>query len=368
MTPIVHFRTSQQNKPKVDLDSRVISGVIMAKVGEAKGHGVHIELTELQKAAKQANKMAKVPAEFGHNWEGLGKGLGNFLNVRIEGDCMLGDLHFLESADSSPVHPGMATYIMELAREDKTRVNSSIKFERGIYYQRDKNGTQIRVYYYDDENGWISPLKEYGKVYQEIKQLIGCDLVSSGALTEKLYSDTDLYTQFQAILNNPEFRPVLEAHYNEMPLLAEFFDKKSSQGIIQKLKSLFTNHTEQMSKETPKPTANPEATPDATVDTVVQAELAALRDQVTALQSTLDSQTPEAQLAAANAKIAELEAKNAPSVEQQLAEAQAKIEELSKAPAAETTSTTTTEDPPAKKESWLSASDDQARAIYQASK
>ena len=261
--PIVHFRTAHTSQPNVDISKRVISGVIMASVGEASGHGVNIELTELNKATLQAQSMSKVPCEFGHNHEGLGKALGNFMNFRMEGNDMKADLHFLSSADNSPSYPGMAKYILDLASEDKSQVNASIKFERGNYYQRDSSGTKIRVFYYHKKNGWIRPLEEYGKVFLEIKQLKGCDLVSNGALTEKLFSNEHLYTRLQEIINSEDFLPMLEQHYHEMPQLADFFHQKS-EGPFQKIKSFFTTNKEQpiMKTDSQKPTTQAEPADD----------------------------------------------------------------------------------------------------------
>jgi len=349
--PIVHLNTAHTHKPNVDIENRIISGVIMAQVGEAAGHGVHIELAELQKATQQARRMGKVPCEFGHNHEGLGKSLGNFLNFRMEGNQMKADLQFSSSADNSPSYPGMASYILQLAREDNNQVNASIKFERGNYYQRDGSGTKIRVYYYSKENGWIRPIKEYGNVFLEIKQLRGCDLVSNGALTTKLFSNEHMYTRLQEIINSAEFLPMLEQHYHEMPQLADFFHQKGEKGVIQKLKSFFNNNNkEQQPMNTDSQKPNPET------KSTIQEQLSEALDRITQLEAQRNAETPQGQLKAAQDRIAELEAQNGPSVEEQLAEANAKIKELETTPATETTSTSTSTEDLGEKPAYLNMS------------
>ena len=86
-------------------------------------------------------------------------------------------------------------------------------------------------------------------------------------------------------------------------------------------------------------TQKPKAT--ATVEKPTVQLLSEALDRITVLETALQKSTPEGQLAEANAKIAALEAQQAPSIAEQLAAANAKIAELSAKPAVEPTSTST---------------------------
>lgn len=235
------FAISKTNNPKIDTDARIIRDVIMAEVGEAKGWRVYVEEEFIDACVEYAQRYYKdgVPCEFGHNYEGMGKQLGLYKNVRKQGKKMIGDLHIYAIADESPTHPKMGAWLLGIAKENKKVVNSSIKFYDDGYYQRDNSGAKIKVYYYSDEGRWVSSIKEYGKVFISFKKLTGCDIVSKGALTNKLFSSHSLLNKFQEIMNDPEFIKVLEIHYEEMPILSEFFNSKLEPSMLRKFKELF---------------------------------------------------------------------------------------------------------------------------------
>jgi len=324
----------------------------MAQVGQAEGHDVHIELAELQKAAKQANRLKKLPSEYGHNFgEGLDKALGYFYNVRMDGNKMVGDLQIFESADKSPTHPGMGSHILALASEDKSRVNSSIKFYPGEKYQRDSTGLKIRVSYYNQDSGWVSPLEEYGNVYREIQQLKGCDMVGDGALTEELYSTQDqMLSNLHQIIYDERFPALLETHGEELTVLAEFYHKKESEGLIATFKNFISDKfkTPMDTKPTPEPTLQEKH--DA-----LAAELAEFKSgkkKPDPVAPTLQEQFEALQTELEEFKSGKRQPEPAaPTIESalqvQFDALKKEIAELQKGPAAPETRTETTEDPPA---------------------
>lgn len=294
MDKLIQFRASKSASTKIDTENRIIYDVIMCSVGPAKGHGVHLEQEFIDNAVSYASKKLKagVPAEWGHNWEGMGKQLGMYKNIRVVGGDMVGDLHIYHSADISPTHPGMGEYLFSIALEDHTRVNSSIKFYEDGYYQRDKNGTKIKVWYWDKENGWIRPFKEYGKVFVEFKELIGCDIVSKGATTSTLFDSNTMYHKFQDIVNDPKFIPFLESNYEDMPQLSEFFADKFDDSMFAKMKRFFSKEstTTQTSINHKSKDMSTETTEKKTTETVeFSSGEKAIMDAVTALSTRVES-------------------------------------------------------------------------------
>lgn len=98
-----------------------ILGVSIASTGEALGHRLlfdQVTLSQLQTLA--AGKATGIKSRFTHpDWfhDGLGKYLGRFHNIRVEGDKLLGDLMLSKTAHSSPAGD-IGQYVLDLARED----------------------------------------------------------------------------------------------------------------------------------------------------------------------------------------------------------------------------------------------------------
>lgn len=220
-----------QKTASIDLDKRIIHDVVMAQVGEARGHGVHVEEEFLADAAKwfQDNMPNGVKANFGHNFQNVGLTLGKFHNIRHEGDKLLGDLHLYESADKSPNNPGQASWLMDQGKEDPEAVMSSLVFSAKQYYQKTDSGQKVQIWYYDDEDNWISKNTALGKVYVSFGEGRSCDIVENGALTDSLFSGNALLDQFQTIIQNPQFPALLEEYGDKFPVLAEhYYSKKKS--------------------------------------------------------------------------------------------------------------------------------------------
>lgn len=99
--------------------------------GPALGHGVWVDDVMLSQTADAINDTAKgVKGRFAHpneSADGLGKLLGRWQSATVQGDKVLADLHFIESAHRAP-DGDLAEYIMKLAEEDPEAFGVSISF------------------------------------------------------------------------------------------------------------------------------------------------------------------------------------------------------------------------------------------------
>jgi hypothetical protein len=109
----------------VDVEKRILRNVILAQVGEAKGHGVFVEQKFIEAIAAQSPTEG-VLSNFGHNWDNMGLQFGRVKNVHVEGNQTKGDLHIYANADNSPRFPNMGTWLMNQATEDPASVMLSI--------------------------------------------------------------------------------------------------------------------------------------------------------------------------------------------------------------------------------------------------
>lgn len=300
----LRFNAIQTKGPKIDPQSRVIRDVILCEVGEARSYGLHIEESFIDDLVSfSTSKFPKVPSHFTHSAR-LGTQAGNILNVRKDGKKAIGDLHIYESADKSPELPNMGEYIFSIAKEDKKAINLSIAFDHEYYYQKDKSGNQIKIWYWDQETGWVSKIKEYGKVYIKFKQLYRADLVSNGAATTKLFSSTpELRNQMLDLMNHEDFMPMMETHFEDFTQLNEFFSQKhkeSTPGWLAKMLGVKSQSTQLSDKSTTmdKPKETPETPKTPT-------ELQGLQDQITELKQQLDDKTTE--LSSVQEKLKDLE-------------------------------------------------------------
>lgn len=232
----------------VDFEKRVITDVIMCQVGEAKGHGVHLEQSFIEDGIAYANKHhAKIglKCRFGHpamSNDALGTEVGRFRNFRVVDDKMVADLHIYQSANLSPTHPGAGDWILSMADEDPHAIMCSIVFVPGKYFQYDADGNKIQVRYYDKDGNWVSANPKM-KTYVEMKELWNTDLVDEGAATDKLFS---------ALANPDKFAVIATEFLDQHPKIAEFLaqhpDKlqeflNTYQGLKNQTK---TNKTKQM--------------------------------------------------------------------------------------------------------------------------
>ncbi|MEO7176353.1 MAG: hypothetical protein ABI002_11225 [Saprospiraceae bacterium] len=171
----------------IDVANRVIRSVILAQVGEAKGHGVFVEKSFLETMVKFTDaRQSEIKCNFNHNWDDMGKQLGMVKNIKLSGNKVIGDLHLYKAADLSPTNPNMATWLLTQAQENPSVVNCSIKFVPEYYYEYDADKAKVKVDRYQVWNNLYSGGTK--KYYVAFKALNSCDLVESGALTETLFS------------------------------------------------------------------------------------------------------------------------------------------------------------------------------------
>lgn len=189
----------------IDQENGILRNVVMAQVGEAKGHGFHLEqefISDLIAYDNKHHKQSGVKARFGHpslSDTTMGSQMGIFRNFSVDGERAVADLHLLEAAELSPSNPGMRSWMLKMAEERPDFVMSSIVFKPGAYYQRDDKSKKRYCYCYEeyqDEEGykrqrWVGPRKEFGKVFVEFGKKgehFYTDLVEAGAATDSLFS------------------------------------------------------------------------------------------------------------------------------------------------------------------------------------
>jgi regulator of replication initiation timing len=235
----VSFAASKDAGSKVDKANRIISDVILCQVGEAKGHGVHLEQSFIEAGIAYAQKHYStigMKCRFGHpamSNDALGTEVGRYHNFKVVGDKMVADLHIYASANLSPTHPGAGDWILSMAEEDPNAIMTSIVFTPGRHYQYGADGEKIYVWEYDKEGKWISANSKM-KTYVELDELWGNDLVDEGAATDKLFS---------AVANPDKFAVIATQFLDEHPKIAEFLGKQPHklQEFLTKYQSLKTN-------------------------------------------------------------------------------------------------------------------------------
>ena len=205
----------------VDRELNVIEGVSVVTLGEAKGHGVHLDSEFLDEVTRLgADRKMGIKCRFGHpNMcnEALGTHLGWFKNFTRDGDQVRADLHISEAADHSPKGE-LGKYLLEMAESEENAFGTSIVFTPGNTYRKNSNGEKFQrnenvtefgadVWYTDqtghrlseDEEGWLGQ-----ELYVECKELSACDAVDEPAANEGLFS-ADTYGQGEIAAQLTEF-------------------------------------------------------------------------------------------------------------------------------------------------------------------
>lgn len=179
-------RAENESKPKIDreggqYESGIIRDVAVITRGEALGHGVWIDSTMLDQVAELGNEQENgIKARFTHpgmSSDGLGKMLGRVQDFRIDGDQVLGDLHFSESSHKTP-DGDLAEYVMLLTEEDASAAGLSIVFEQ------DFDATEMFTDYNTGDDGdFISPddLNVDGLPHARVLNLRAADVVDEPA-------------------------------------------------------------------------------------------------------------------------------------------------------------------------------------------
>lgn len=200
-------RADNEKEPKIDreggrYESGIIRDVAVITRGEALGHGVWIDSTMLDQVAELGSEAENgIKARFTHpgmSSDGLGKMLGRVTDFRVEGDQVLGDLHFSESSRQTP-DGDLAEYVMLLTEEDAGAAGLSIVFEQ------DFNATEMFTDYNTDDDGdFISPddLNVDGLPHARVLKLRAADVVDEPAANPTgMFYRQDLPAEAFAFLN-----------------------------------------------------------------------------------------------------------------------------------------------------------------------
>lgn len=148
------------------LDSDGIKGVSVITIGEAKGHGVDIDLDFITEVMRQGNSIEKgIKSRFGHPdmfTESLGTEIGIFKNFRIaEGNTkILADFTFIKTK----YNDAMIDHVLTFASAYPESFGVSIEFIPKT-----------------DDMGYLYTKEKEGKLYIELDQLRAVDFVSTPA-------------------------------------------------------------------------------------------------------------------------------------------------------------------------------------------
>lgn len=319
----------------IDAENGIIPEVVMAREGEARGHGFHIDeefIDDLVAYDTRYFSIIGLKSRFGHpnaSEETMGKQLGVFFNFRKrkgnDGKMeAIADLHLLDAAENSPTHPGMKSWVMQMAQERPDFIMSSIVFQPGYFYQRRENGRKHKLEpnpnYWLDGEMWLNFQPDLGNIYASLGEHYFTDLVESGAVTDRLLSTSVnphmLVSQMDEFLDqHPQLKEFAQA--NPDKVLA-FLNRL---GINPKPKPSLKMSLKEMLFGKEKPETDNTLSPEDVAElrqkmtdaecalTKAATDLQALQAEVNQLKVSL--QEKDTELATAKARVTELEAKAA---------------------------------------------------------
>lgn len=278
-----------KNNLNIDTEARTITDIVSIQLGDIKDWrpwSINQEfLNDLVAAANQQSE--GILSNYGHNWNNLGKRLGRKSNYKVVGDKVTSDLKIFEVADISPGNENLGKYVMGLAAEDDKALMSSIVFAEEYFYQETSTGDKIKCFYYDDEQGWISPNPALGSVYPKLKEFKSDDIVDEGAATDSLFSDDTLDIMLQEVMSNKQFPQLLETNWKSYPVLNEFFKDKHGTTVLTQVKSLLGLDKKEIAAEVEGYSKQLEAA--QTTITERDATIANLTQERDAAQKTLEA-------------------------------------------------------------------------------
>lgn len=192
------FRSSVSNGiatsvSPVDYRAGIIRGVSAMQAVEALGHGVMCDQTTLEQVRDQINATdGGIKSRFSHPGaceDATGKMLGRAKNARIDGDKVLVDLHLAQSAKLSP-SGNLHEYVMRRAQEDPASFGMSVVVTGGSSWKLDDGSEVASV---DDDGAPVKrPKSALGKLpFLRIKKTSAVDVVDEPAANrDGLFSDT----------------------------------------------------------------------------------------------------------------------------------------------------------------------------------
>lgn len=275
----------------VDRDQRIIYGVSAAQAVEALGHDMILDGRTIAQVVEHGNAARNgVKSRFAHpglSSTGLGKYLGRMRDFRQEGDKALADLHLADSAFKTP-EGDLGTYVMDMAEHDPDMFGLSMVIQgRRVWTLAD--GTEMDVE--DFKEGRRPDNATTEKPVVRVKQLIAVDAVdepaanrdglfaarhlwATNSLSQEAFDDIDEYLSGAGVTPQRAFEFAL-AYF-------------TARGVDVKEFKQMAEETEET--KAPEPEAAPEtpaAEPAEPVEPVADAELAALKAQVAAMQAEL---------------------------------------------------------------------------------
>ncbi|QDV44374.1 hypothetical protein Enr13x_42390 [Stieleria neptunia] len=172
----------------------IIRGVSLAAVGEALGHEMWLDQITIEQVAEYAQGKAEtgLKCRFTHPGlcsDGMGRHLGRLMDVRVEGEKAVGDLHFAESAHSTP-DGDLAEYVMLLTDEDPAAAGLSIVFHHDFESEDAFGEAHQEDYEYEDRHGRTVKTKrfkspddrnEHGYPHVRLSELRAADVVDEPA-------------------------------------------------------------------------------------------------------------------------------------------------------------------------------------------
>jgi hypothetical protein len=248
-TSNISFRSKPINldiqQSNIDRENGVIRNIVLAQVGEAKGHGVHLNQTFLEKLVAQGNDRKEVSTRLGHPTAcdtAMGKQVGFYHNFKVEGDKAIADLKVLKAAKNSPSGGNVYDWIFDMAEERPEHIMNSIVFSSDGGFQLDEDGKEVEI----EQNWWGYDAQfEDEPIFIRLKEFVKSDLVEDGAATDSLFSRQ---------VNNHLFAETADSFLDENPLLLKFLQNNPAKvfeyakrkgvefeekGLLDKIKSLF---------------------------------------------------------------------------------------------------------------------------------
>lgn len=215
----IYFKSSPKNTKalKIDRENGYLRDVVLCEVGEASGHGVHLDQNFINDVAEQGNEKGKISARLGHpNMcnSAMGKQIGYYENFSVRGEQAIADFKVLKAAKNSPDGGNVYDWIFDMAEERPEHIMNSIVFIDGGAFQIDDEGNEVDLEE-DDWWGYETKFKDR-EVFIRLGSLEKSDLVEDGAATESLFSKG---------LNNHLFASTADQFLEENPALLKYLQK-----------------------------------------------------------------------------------------------------------------------------------------------
>jgi len=244
----------------IDRELGIIQGVIIARIGPAKGHNGFVDRTFLlQIVDNAASKPAGIKARFGHPnmcSQALGTYLGRFKNYSYSGDLVKADLHLDDTAKNTP-SGDLYSYVLDMAEKNPDMFGASIVFEIGesIFLEEEVDGEKIE------------------KEYFRLRELRATGIVDEPAATDGLFSANTfpaIATQF--LDENPE---IMDLIFSKPDSIVEFLSNyltNSKMNLSEKIKQNFASFLAAFSVQTVEnPLLPVPAEQDNTLNTLFEA-------------------------------------------------------------------------------------------------